>query len=180
MIFWRIFCTAGLTVLFRVGILGALPVLRVGPESSTCLASGARWTWCGWFMQHSPVRSRIRWEGIVGLQAKIYERIRNGAPVSRSPRRRGSVVQRHGASAREQNVIQVKGTEVKGTQVQGTVQEVLPQAVFRVRLGDGRQVLAHVAPALRMHLVRLIPGDTVTLELLPRDLGRGRIIARGS
>ena len=80
-----------------------------------------------------------------------------------------------GAAVRARNDIQVKGT-----QVQGTVREVLPQAVYRVRLGDGRQVLAHVAPSLRMHLVRLIPGDAVTVELLPRDFGRGRIVARGS
>jgi len=62
--------------------------------------------------------------------------------------------------------------------VQGKVYETLPNAMFRVELEDGHKVLAHVSGKMRMHFIRILPGDTVTVELSPYDLSRGRIIRR--
>lgn len=64
------------------------------------------------------------------------------------------------------------------SQVDGTVVEAVPNDLFRVRLGDGRYVLAHVAEAARVGIVRLIPGDRVLLELTAYDPSRARIVAR--
>ena len=63
-------------------------------------------------------------------------------------------------------------------EVQGTVTETLPNAMFRVELDNGHKVLAHVAGRMRMHYIRILPGDKVTLELSPYDLSRGRITYR--
>lgn len=63
-------------------------------------------------------------------------------------------------------------------EVQGTVSEALPNAVFRVKLENDHEVLAHVSGKLRMNFIRILPGDTVTLELSPYDLTRGRITWR--
>lgn len=63
-------------------------------------------------------------------------------------------------------------------QVEGTVVEALPNAMFRVELGNGHRVLAHVAGKMRMHFIRILPGDKVTVELSPYDLARGRITFR--
>ncbi len=60
----------------------------------------------------------------------------------------------------------------------GTVQESLPNATFRVALDNGHKVLAHASGALRMHYIKLIPGDKVMVELSPFDLNRGQIITR--
>ena len=57
--------------------------------------------------------------------------------------------------------------------------EALPNAVFRVELENGHKVLAHVSGRMRMHFIRILPGDTVTVELSPYDLTRGRIVYRG-
>jgi len=62
--------------------------------------------------------------------------------------------------------------------LEGTVTEALPSAMFRVELSGGQVVTAHVAPDLRMHLVRLLPGDKVILELARYDPSRGRIVQR--
>lgn len=62
--------------------------------------------------------------------------------------------------------------------VEATVREVLPHAVFKVELESGREVLAHVSESLRLSLVRLVPGNRVTLELAAQDGGRGRIVLR--
>ena len=62
--------------------------------------------------------------------------------------------------------------------VTGTVLETLPNAMFRVELENKHKVLAHVSGKMRMHFIRLLPGDKVTLELSPYDLTRGRIIRR--
>ena len=59
----------------------------------------------------------------------------------------------------------------------GRIVERLPNAMFRVALDDGREVLAHVGGRLRLNVVRLLPGDRVQLELTPYDAGRGRIVA---
>ena len=62
--------------------------------------------------------------------------------------------------------------------VEGKVMETLPNAMFRVELPNGHKVLAHVSGKMRMNFIRILPGDTVTLELSPYDLSRGRIIRR--
>jgi len=64
--------------------------------------------------------------------------------------------------------------------VEGTVREALPNAMFRVELDNGHKVLAHVSGKMRMHFIRILPGDRVTLELSPYDLAKGRIVYRGS
>jgi translation initiation factor IF-1 len=60
----------------------------------------------------------------------------------------------------------------------GTVQESLPNATFRVALDNGHKVLAHASGALRMHYIKIIPGDKVMVELSPLDLSRGQITTR--
>lgn len=64
-------------------------------------------------------------------------------------------------------------------QVEGKVLETLPNAMFRVALENGHKVLAHVSGKMRMHFIRILPGDKVTVELSPYDLSRGRITFRG-
>lgn len=66
----------------------------------------------------------------------------------------------------------------EGIEVEGTVIEPLPNAMFRVELENGHRVLAHVAGKMRMHFVRILPGDRVKLELSPYDLTRGRTVYR--
>jgi translation initiation factor IF-1 len=63
-------------------------------------------------------------------------------------------------------------------QVEGTVVEALPNAMFRVELESGHKVLAHVSGKMRMHFIKILPGDKVTVELSPYDLSRGRIVYR--
>jgi len=62
--------------------------------------------------------------------------------------------------------------------IEGKVLETLPNAMFRVELANGHKVLAHVSGKMRMNFIRILPGDTVTLELSPYDLTRGRITRR--
>jgi len=62
--------------------------------------------------------------------------------------------------------------------IEGTVKEALPNAMFRVQLEDGHEVLAHVSGKMRMHFIRILPGDKVTLEISPYDLTKGRIVYR--
>jgi translation initiation factor IF-1 len=62
--------------------------------------------------------------------------------------------------------------------VEGTVTETLPNAMFRVVLQGGHKVLAHISGKMRMHYIKIIPGDKVTVELSPYDLSRGRITYR--
>ena len=63
-------------------------------------------------------------------------------------------------------------------QVEGKVVEPLPNAMFRVELDNGHKVLAHVSGKMRMHFIKILPGDKVTVELSPYDLTRWRIIYR--
>jgi translation initiation factor IF-1 len=65
-------------------------------------------------------------------------------------------------------------------EVQGTIIETLPNAMFRVELENGHKVLAHISGKMRMHYIKILPGDKVTMELSPYDLTRGRIIYRFS
>lgn len=63
-------------------------------------------------------------------------------------------------------------------QVEGTVIEPLPNAMFKVELSNGHQVLAHISGKMRMFYIKILPGDKVTVELSPYDLTRGRITYR--
>jgi len=63
-------------------------------------------------------------------------------------------------------------------EVEGVVVETLPNAMFRVELENGHRVLAHVSGKMRMHFIKILPGDKVLVELSPYDLTRGRIIFR--
>ena len=63
-------------------------------------------------------------------------------------------------------------------EVDGEITESLPNAMFRVKLENGHVVLAHVSGKMRMHYIKILPGDTVKLELSPYDLSRGRITFR--
>jgi translation initiation factor IF-1 len=66
----------------------------------------------------------------------------------------------------------------RGIEVEGVVSENLPNAMFKVALESGHEVLAHVSGKIRMNFIRILPGDRVLLELSPYDLGRGRILYR--
>ena len=66
----------------------------------------------------------------------------------------------------------------KPIEVDGEIQETLPNATFRVRLENEHIILAHVSGKMRMHYIKILPGDTVKLELSPYDLSRGRITFR--
>jgi translation initiation factor IF-1 len=63
-------------------------------------------------------------------------------------------------------------------EVQGTIRETLPNAMFRVELENGHRVLAHISGKMRMHYIKILPGDRVTVALSPYDLTRGRIVYR--
>ena len=63
-------------------------------------------------------------------------------------------------------------------QVEGKVIEPLPNAMFRVEIEGGHEVLGHVSGKMRMHYIKILPGDKVALELSPYDLSRGRIVLR--
>ncbi|OGO04308.1 MAG: translation initiation factor IF-1 [Chloroflexi bacterium RBG_13_54_9] len=63
-------------------------------------------------------------------------------------------------------------------EVEGTVVEALPNAMFRVELANGHRVLAHISGKMRLHFIRILPGDKVLVELSPYDLSRGRVTYR--
>lgn len=63
-------------------------------------------------------------------------------------------------------------------EVEGKVLESLPNAMFRVELANGHKVLAHISGKIRLHYIRILPGDKVLIELSPYDLSRGRITYR--
>lgn len=63
-------------------------------------------------------------------------------------------------------------------EVEGVIREALPNAMFRVEIAGGKTVLAHISGKMRMHYIRILPGDRVKLELSPYDLSRGRIVHR--
>jgi translation initiation factor IF-1 len=63
-------------------------------------------------------------------------------------------------------------------EMQGEVTETLPNATFRVRLENGHVVLGHISGKMRMHYIRILPGDKVTVQLTPYDLTKGRIVFR--
>ena len=63
-------------------------------------------------------------------------------------------------------------------ELEGTVVEAMPNAMFKVEIQGGHQILAHISGKLRMNFIRILPGDKVTIELSPYDLTKGRIIWR--
>ncbi len=62
--------------------------------------------------------------------------------------------------------------------VEGVVKELLPNTMFRVELENGHEVLAHISGKMRLHFIRILPGDTVVMEMSPYDLTKGRITFR--
>ncbi len=69
-------------------------------------------------------------------------------------------------------------TKEEAIEAEGTVIEPLPNAMFRVELDNGHRVLAHISGKMRMHFIKILPGDRVKVELSPYDLNRGRITYR--
>lgn len=63
-------------------------------------------------------------------------------------------------------------------EIKGKVKETLPNAMFKVELENGHEILAHVSGKIRMHYIRILPGDKVTVEMSPYDLSKGRITYR--
>ena len=63
-------------------------------------------------------------------------------------------------------------------ELEGTVVENLPNALFRVKLENGHVILAHISGKMRMHYIKIIPGDRVSIEMTPYDLSKGRIVYR--
>ena len=98
---------------------------------------------------------------------------------SRSSQRKNPNVQK---SAEDQEITggiqsRVRAKEDK-IEVQGTVVETLPNAMFRVELDNKHEILAHISGRMRKNFIRILPGDTVLIELSPYDLTRGRVIYR--
>ena len=71
------------------------------------------------------------------------------------------------------------GSPVRPASVDGVVLAVLPRALYRVAVGDGREVIAHAGSGMDRNFVRLVVGDRVTVAMSPRDVTRGRIVRRG-
>jgi translation initiation factor IF-1 len=63
-------------------------------------------------------------------------------------------------------------------EVEGTIEETLPNVMFRVKLANGHEVMAHASGRIRMNFIRILPGDRVLVELSPYDLNRGRVTYR--
>lgn len=72
----------------------------------------------------------------------------------------------------------VKPNSKEVIRLEGEVTETLPSATFRVRLDGGHEVLAHISGKMRVHYIRLLPGDRVIVDMSPYDLTRGRIVQR--
>jgi translation initiation factor IF-1 len=81
---------------------------------------------------------------------------------------------KHPVAARSEIPMAGKGA----IRLQAKVIDALPNAMFNVELENGHRILAHVSGKMRMHFIRILPGDTVTVEMSPYDLNRGRIILR--
>lgn len=75
-------------------------------------------------------------------------------------------------------VHEVEQTSKGFIEMEGVVQELLPSATFRVKLDNGHDILAYLSGRMRMHKIRLIPGDRVLVEISPYDLTKGRVVYR--
>ncbi len=82
------------------------------------------------------------------------------------------------AKKRADTVAKTATPKEEAIEVEGTIVEPLPNAMFRVELANGHRVLAHVSGKIRMHFIRILPGDRVLVELSPYDLSHGRITYR--
>ncbi|MBN1595397.1 translation initiation factor IF-1 [candidate division FCPU426 bacterium] len=92
---------------------------------------------------------------------------------------RGAEAKKKNREQRDSTVKGIKATTKEDSiQLEGKVLEALPNAMFRVELDNGHVVLAHISGKMRMHFIRILPGDRVTVEMSPYDLGRGRITYR--
>jgi translation initiation factor IF-1 len=78
----------------------------------------------------------------------------------------------------EKGKLQVSENKKGFIEVMGTIDELLPNAMFRVTLENGREILGHLSGRMRMFKIRILPGDKVTLEMTPYDLTKGRITYR--
>ncbi len=92
-------------------------------------------------------------------------------------RRRGGRPAR-AKKANVENTAKTATPKEEAIEVEGTIVEPLPNAMFRVELTNGHRVLAHVSGKIRMHFIRILPGDRVLVELSPYDLSHGRITYR--
>ncbi len=92
-------------------------------------------------------------------------------------RRRGGRPPR-GKKASGEKAAKIATPREEAIEVEGTIVEPLPNAMFRVELTNGHRVLAHVSGKIRMHFIRILPGDRVLVELSPYDLTHGRITYR--
>ncbi len=93
--------------------------------------------------------------------------------MRRPPRPRRRKKRKRGAGEREE-----RPPKEDTIEVDGIIGETLPNAMFRVEIEGGHTVLAHISGRMRMHFIRILPGDTVKVELSPYDLTRGRITSR--
>lgn len=87
---------------------------------------------------------------------------------------------RHRRKSRNRDVSPVveESTKEESLRLEAVVREALPNAMFRVELDNGHCVLAHVSGKMRMHFIRILPGDKVSIEISPYDLTKGRIVYR--
>ena len=83
-----------------------------------------------------------------------------------------------GTEAKDCHLGEIDMAKEEPIKVEGTVLETLPNAMFKVELENKHQVLAHISGKMRMHFIKILPGDMVTVELSPYDLSRGRITYR--
>ena len=74
--------------------------------------------------------------------------------------------------------VKIEGVMHEFQKIDGVVEDTLPNAMFKVKLANGHEILAHVSGKIRMHYIRILPGDRVTVEISPYDLTRGRITFR--
>ncbi|MAE06524.1 MAG: translation initiation factor IF-1 [Nitrospinae bacterium] len=95
--------------------------------------------------------------------------------MRRPPLRRGRKKRKKRISPEEREERQTKEDSIE---VDGVIVETLPNAMFRVDIEGGHNVLAHISGRMRKHFIRILPGDTVKVELSPYDLTRGRITSR--
>uniref|UniRef100_A0A832E214 Translation initiation factor IF-1 n=1 Tax=candidate division WWE3 bacterium TaxID=2053526 RepID=A0A832E214_UNCKA len=75
-------------------------------------------------------------------------------------------------------MVKPEGLSAEKVEKSGVVRETLPNATFRVDLEDGREVLAHISGKMRLHRIKVLPGDSVRVEISPYDPDRGRIVYR--
>jgi translation initiation factor IF-1 len=95
--------------------------------------------------------------------------------MRRPPLRRGRKKRKKRVSPEEREERQTKEDSIE---VDGVIVETLPNAMFRVDIEGGHNVLAHISGRMRKHFIRILPGDSVKVELSPYDLTRGRITSR--